>query len=164
MLPAPLTSQRRGSRMNKVFGVALALAVSLALGATPAAAIVAADFSAPFMPPDFSYLPKAFFDVDNNEIAYLTVNVWGVPQGAATTYIYGLTLNPGSTEKISSFGTAFWFGVPGLVTTDGSAGWSYSDAATAGSGGDGSGAFRIDILESPFDPLQYNIVFITTHS
>ena len=147
--------------MNKATWVALALAVSLALGATPAAAVTcefvtcigAGDFAVPFGPPP-SYGPtssqfiEAVLDPDTllvsfNHIADLEVNVWqvlssyiGLPPGPDVFY-YGLTLTPlAPTVNISLFGTAFAAGVQGLITADGSAGWSWSNAVDAGGAGD----------------------------
>ena len=133
--------------MTKATWVALVLAVGLVLGATPAGAvtIAAGNFVEPFMPPTYGpntsqFLQVVFdpdtFEISFNHIADLEVNVWQV----ASSYIYGLKLTPSpSTVNISLFGTAFPApGVQGLSLADASAGWRWSDAASAGGAGNAS--------------------------
>ena len=134
--------------MNKATWVALALAVSLALGATPAAAILAGNFDTlPFgtQIKDGTLTPSTFYDIFTNAAtdATLVVNVW---QQAGGEYLYGLTLDPGSIAYISTFNTSY--PVPPPIT----AGFSYGDAAAAGApdlgggGGAGEGAFDVFVL------------------
>ena len=134
--------------MRKATWVALALAVSLALGATPAGAVTigAGNFAEPFMPPTYGPNTSQFlavvidpitFDISFSHIADLAVSVWQVD---ASKYIYGLKVSPSpSTANISLFGTAFPSpGVQGISLAAGSAGWRFSDAALAGGVGNAS--------------------------
>lgn len=154
--------------MHKATWVAVALAVSLALAATPAGAIIM-----PITPGDFDGLgvgaltpvfgptTSQFHSTPpfpDRAIADLTATVWSV----GGSYIYGLTVDPvvllssGGTEErhnISVFSTAY--AVPNFNAVAGAAGYSFGNALAANALGNpaspvsfnpvtGAGAFDID--------------------
>ena len=95
--------------MHKATWIALALAMSLALGATPAGAILAGNFDTLTFGTqikDGTLTPSTFYDIFTNAAtdATLVVNVW---QQAGGEYLYGLTLDPGSIANISTFNTSY---------------------------------------------------------
>ena len=134
--------------MNKATWVALALAVSLALGTMPAGAAII-DLTAGAG--NFGNLilggvaqgptPSTFVGSGGSgQDATLTGTAWNQGDG---TYIYGLTLDPKDVADISQFGTVF--NVQGVSLAAGATGYSYGDALGAGAtSGDGSGAFDIE--------------------
>ena len=138
--------------MNKVAGIAIALAVGLALAATPAGAVFLTpgnyptdlDLATHTQGPTFSTFAGSGKNPDltpNPTLdATLTGNVWLQGDG---TYVYALTLDPVGVTNITDFGTIY--SVPGFDDTAvNAAGYSFSNAITAGAGGTGSTAFDIE--------------------
>lgn len=143
--------------MLKTTWVAVALAVSLALAATPAGAIII-----PIAPGDFDLLElglgapsvgpttSEFRSVppEDRHIADLTATVWPLVGGS---YLYGLAVDPvvlttaGGTEErhnISIFSTAYAVG--GFSPVAGAAGFSFSDAGAAGAPAPAASAFDVE--------------------
>ena len=114
--------------MRKATWVALALAVGLALGATPAGAVLptlltAGNFDDLVLG---ATIQPSTFSTFLGSTATLTGN--GYQQGL--NYLYALTLEPGTVANISTFSSVY--SVPGLIQTAGAAGFSYGNAALAG--------------------------------
>ena len=134
--------------MNKATWVALALAVSLALGTMPAGAAIidltagAGNFDGLSLVTLTQGPTLSTFTGSGGggQDATLTGNVWDQGDG---TWIYGLRLDPKDVTDISQFGTVY--NVQGVSLAVGATGYSFGDALLAGAtSGDGSGAFDIE--------------------
>ena len=126
--------------MHKVTWIALALAVSLALGATPAGAVLTC-YPPPgfelcdFIPPgdlgdkdlSSSYGTQVSASFPSPSPAMLLGDVYNQADGS---YLYVLTLQPNGVGSVSGFGTQF--AVQGISLADGAAGYSYADVTAAG--------------------------------